>query len=165
VDEKDPNKPPGILKTSSLSPVVNNWLGKTIFGSFRVGFEDAVSNEFMGEKDFFLESGYGAGGGGLENSTAGESGNGTENGYFPSGVTGVEMAAGNSGSLPRPHHTGSNSKDSGSSNAGEHRVLMHVLCVVVRWDIVRGPGAKIERRAVLARQEVVAKYLQSHTYC
>jgi hypothetical protein len=116
VDEKDPSKPPGILKSSSLSPVVNNWLGKTIFGSFRVGFEDAVSNEFMGEKDFFLESGNGGGGGGV--GATGESGNGTENGYFPTGSAGVEMSAGYNGSLPRPHHS-SNNKDSGGNTAGK----------------------------------------------
>lgn len=87
-EDMPPEKSPtGILKNPS--GLMNNWLGKTIFGSFRVGFEDATTLDEVGEneRDALLQNVGGSESVALEVNT-------------------VENNSGGGGSLPRPHNTG-----------------------------------------------------------
>lgn len=97
IPEKSSTRPGGILKNSS-SGLMNNWLGKTIFGSFRVGFEDGGTlaegeeegEEERGEKEGLLQNSAGS-----SESVVLEVGGGGGGGATEGGV-----------GLPRPHNTG-----------------------------------------------------------
>jgi hypothetical protein len=102
------NKPLKAGGSGSASPILHHWLGKTIFGSFRVGFEDGGSRDELGENEALLHAQRAAGAGG-DHSVGG--GNLSDGSYSPGGIlkhsgSGIRLPPAGPAGLPRPHHTG-----------------------------------------------------------
>jgi hypothetical protein len=144
------NKPLKAGGSGSASPILHHWLGKTIFGSFRVGFEDGGSRDELGENEALLHAQRAATGAG-DHGVGG--GNMSDGSYSPGGIlkhsgSGVRLPPAGPGGLPRPHHPGivglCAREDTGSAvlsrNTSAVVVSYNVRCMfkhmlsVVRWQ-------------------------------